>query len=167
MQIIKAEPVDIDEIMVLVKDCIRDMQARGSDQWDDTYPTREIFNADIRNRTLFLAKEGAFLQALMVLNEEQPPEYFELPWTTDGKIMTLHRLAVLPHCQQQGMGRRLMAFAEDYGIQNGYNAVHLDTYSANTRAQGLFLRCGYRKLPVEFSFQGKGRPFYAFEKELP
>lgn len=166
MEIIRAEQADIGEIMILIKDCIRDMQAGGSDQWDDTYPTREIFDADIRNRTLFLAKEGALYQAVMALNEEQPPEYFELPWTTEGKILVVHRLAVRPHCQQRGIGRLLMEFAEDYGIQNGYRAIHLDTYSANTRAQGLFRRCGYQKLPVEFFFHGKRLPFYAFEKQL-
>lgn len=166
MQIIRAEQADIDEIMVLIKDCIRDMQARGSDQWDETYPTRAIFNGDIRSGTLFLAKKDTAIQAVMVLNEEQPSEYLKLPWTTAGKILTVHRLAVLPRCQQQGIGQLLMEFAADYGIHNGYTAIHLDTYSANNRAQGLFERCGYRRLPVEFSFQGRSRPFYAFEKKL-
>ena len=111
------------------------MESQGIYQWDDSYPTAEIFADDIKSNSLFVFEDGGSCMGIISLNENQAPEYQELIWENEnGKILVIHRLAVNPGRQKQGIGRRLMDFAEDYAADQGYASIRLDAYSGNPRA---------------------------------
>ena len=48
----KAEMTDIDEIFRLVEGAVRQMERCGIEQWDEIYPTKEDFIADVRKNEL-------------------------------------------------------------------------------------------------------------------
>ena len=130
-----ASIADIEDIMFLIEQCIQSMESQGIYQWDDSYPTAEIFADDIKSNSLFVFEDGGSCMGIISLNENQAPEYQELIWENEnGKILVIHRLAVNPGRQKQGIGRRLMDFAEDYAADQGYASIRLDAYSGNPRA---------------------------------
>jgi ribosomal protein S18 acetylase RimI-like enzyme len=166
MEIAYAVEKDVDRVMSLIKDCIRDMESHGIHQWGEYYPTREIIQDDIENRSLYTAKEDDEILGIIAVNEEQPPEWEKANWSTqEGRILTVHRLAVKPTMQKQGIARRLLDYAEDYAVGNGYTSIRLDAYSGNPRALKLYEKHHYNRVGQVF-FPMRDLPFYVYEKIL-
>lgn len=66
---------DIDEICNLISSAIKTMENQGIHQWDDLYPTRDDFSADIQDKTLYVAMEHDRIVAVYVISRECDPEY--------------------------------------------------------------------------------------------
>jgi len=158
---------DLDALARLLGDCVREMQARGLDQWDDVYPNRATLEADVAAGTLYratLAGGGGELIGSLTLNQHHDPEYAEVPWqVTAQPVALVHRLMVHPSVQHRGLGRFLMRFAERRAWELGFRALRLDTYLANDRALALYRSLGYGE-PGQVRFR-KGL-FACFEKAL-
>ncbi|MBA1336259.1 MAG: GCN5-related N-acetyltransferase [Firmicutes bacterium] len=166
MQITLAFLKDIKNIMGLIKNCIKDMESQGIYQWDEYYPTAEIFEEDIKSGSLYILEDKRNCLGVISINEKQSPEYKKLHWSVeDGKVLVIHRLAVNPECQKQGVGRQLMDFAEKYAAEKGYTSIRLDAYSGNPRALNLYERRGYQKVG-QLSFPRREFPFYCYEKAI-
>ena len=142
-----AEVGDLDDLLVLLRTCVQEMQARGLDQWDDIYPDRATLARDIETRTLYLAtRAGAPVLGALTLNQRQDPEYADVAWQIAVEpIAVVHRLMVSPSAQRTGMGRFLMEFAEREAHRLGYRAIRLDTMDANQRALAFYRALGYRQ----------------------
>lgn len=166
MQIRLASLKDIDNIMDLIKHCIKDMQSHGIYQWNESYPTAEIFEEDIKSESLYILKDKSNYLGIIAINEEQSPEYQELKWLIEaGRALVIHRLAVNPEWQKQGIARQLMDFAEKYATEKGYTSIRLDAFSENPRALNLYERRGYNKVGQVF-FPNRELPFYCYEKRI-
>ncbi len=168
MEIIAAQVADTETIAHLLKKCGKYLLELGIDQWHPSfdYPNRNDVTQDIAAQTLFVAKTGSDVQGVITLNQDQPPEYVPVAWQGDcHPIMVVHRLAVEPGSQQQGIGWRLMEFAEAYARQNGFAAIRLDAYSHNLRSLRLYQKCGFQNVGT-IRFPGRQHSFYCFEKIL-
>jgi ribosomal protein S18 acetylase RimI-like enzyme len=143
-----AEVGDVDDLVALLGACVREMQARGIDQWDDVYPDRATLAGDIQARALYLAaRDGSRpLLGALTLNQRQEPEYADVAWEIRVEpIAVVHRLMVHPGAQRSGLGRYLMRFAEREAHRLGCRAIRLDTMDANERALALYRALGYRQ----------------------
>jgi ribosomal protein S18 acetylase RimI-like enzyme len=100
-----------------------------------------------------------------MFTEEKDPHYNKVKWITpDGHNLYIHRLAVHPKNQKQGIARQMMDFAENFGKKKGMESIRLDTFSQNPRNIKFYRKRGYKKLgDVYFSKQSKD-PFHCFEK---
>jgi ribosomal protein S18 acetylase RimI-like enzyme len=166
VKIILATEKETEGIMSLIKDCIRDMESRGIHQWGDFYPTRGIIEEDIENRSMYLAKENDMIFGIITINEEQPMEWRSVNWSTrDDRVITVHRLAVKPTQQKQGIGQKLLDHAENYATDNGYSVIRLDAYSGNLRALRLYEKHGYTRVG-QIRFPNRTLAFYCYEKIL-
>jgi ribosomal protein S18 acetylase RimI-like enzyme len=161
MEIVLAQPAHLDRVMEIVALCVSQIQAAGSDQWDEVYPSRAILDADIAGRSLYLLLDAGETLGAIVLNETQAPEYEELTWYRE-KPLVVHRLCVHPARQKAGAARILMDFAEAAAVQRGYDSVRLDTYTGNPRAVALYDRRGYR-IAGYVRFPRRKLPFVCFE----
>ncbi|WP_353949071.1 GNAT family N-acetyltransferase [Sporolactobacillus sp. Y61] len=160
----KAHINEIQAIMSIIRHVVRDMQSRRIDQWDNTYPDKEVIMNDQAAGTLYVYEDDSCLKGVIVLNEDQPEEYRVVDWTfRSGKQLVIHRLCVSPQYQGQGIATQLMGFAEEYGRRAGYDSIRLDTFTKNSFACHLYEKLGYKKTGrVQFR---KGN-FYCFEKGL-
>jgi ribosomal protein S18 acetylase RimI-like enzyme len=157
---------DVDRIMSLIKDCIKDMESQGIYQWDQYYPTLEIIGDDLVTESMYVIKESNEIIGMIALNEEQPPEWGQINWShQQGKILAVHRLAVNPKWQKQGIGGKLLDFAEKYAVDNDYASIRLDAYAANPRALELYEKHEYTRVG-ELHFPRRRLPFYCYEKTL-
>jgi len=164
MQINLAVSDEINPIMSLVIDAIQKMEKEGIHQWDEIYPTKEIFSADIAAGSLFAARMENGVVGIMVLNDEQSQEYNSLSWNDDhGKPLIIHRLCVSPTFQGQGVAKQLMSFAEEYARVNKYSSIRLDAFINNRISVRLYDSLGYRRTGIVLFRKGE---FYCFEKVL-
>ena len=100
---------------------------------------------------------------MMVLNEEQQPEYAEVSWEYPGRALVIHRLTIAPAFQRRGLATRLMDFAEEMAFAEGYNCIRLDAFTRNPAAFGLYERRGYRKAGVVRFRKGD---LFCYEKKV-
>ena len=162
--VVLAVKEDLPEIIALFNDCIRRMEEEKIFQWDALYLTMELFEADIRDKALFLHKSSDYINGVIVLNEEQPVEYQRINWNIMAKrVLVIHRLAVHPNKQGQGIGQLLMDFAEAYAKEHRYEAIRLEAYSGNPSALRFYENRSYKRVG-EIVFPRRKLPFYCYEK---
>jgi len=158
-----ATPQDVPQVMAIVARCVSDMRAHGVDQWDDLYPNEEVFREDVRSRSLFLAERDGACVAAVALNDVQPEQYRSVAWrSTDGPALVVHRLCVHPDCQRQGLGVRLMEFAEQFARRRGFRSIRLEVYPTASAAVALYSRLGYA-LVGQVRFPRRRLPFDCME----
>jgi len=64
--------------------------------------------------------------------------------TDDGALM-VENVAVHPSAQGQGMGRALLAFAEEQAVERGIGELRLYTHSTMTENIALYTRLGWQR----------------------
>jgi len=160
----KGKIEDTQSIMNIIKTATLDMESKNIHQWDEIYPDEAVINEDIVNGNLYVNEEDGIISALIVLNEDQAEEYGDLNWKyISEKQLVIHRLCVDAKAQGGGIARKLLEYAENFAVKNGYGAIRLDAFTQNERALRLYEKNGYEKVgSVEFR---KGE-FYCYEKDL-
>lgn len=157
---------ELQEIMEMIARCVAAMQAGGSDQWDEHYPNRDVIGEDLQRGTLFVAQGDGRILGIIVLDENQAEQYRTIDWKqAEGTPLMMHRIAVDPEAQGQGIARKLIAFSEEYAVREGYNSIRLDTYAKNTAALKLYRGLGYDQRG-EVNFPGRTANSPVFEKVL-
>ena len=159
----KGTPEELDAVCGLVEAANAEMRARGIDQWDEEYPTREDFAQDIKTGSLYIVSEDGETAAVYVISEEAEDAYKECDWENANPCV-LHRLCVSPERQGRGLGKRILDRVERQLADMGYDSVRLDVFSKNPRAMRLYEKNGYvRRGHADWR---KGR-FWLMEKKLP
>ncbi len=157
-------PAEIDSVMTLVKGAIEKMHRNGIPQWGEYYPTREIFLADIAAGSLYAARIDSSIMGIIGLDENQFSEWKSQDWADiKGKPLAVHRLCVSIAYQGQGLGYKLMCFAEDYARERGNTSIRLDAFSGNPVSLSLYDSLGYRRCGT---FNINHGNIYCFEKLL-
>ena len=162
-----AEINDINDIMKMIHDCANDLISKNIFQWNEKYPSRDIFLSDIEKKNLFILKNNSGIIGCIALSHEKDIEYNDVKWITkDDKNLYLHRLAVDPKFQKKGIGKLLMDFAEDYARNNKFISVRLDTFSKNERNNRFYKSRKYTKLDDVYFPNQSEFPFHCYEKIL-
>lgn len=160
----------IDEIPQLIdvtKACAKAMILNGIYQWNDTYPSVEVFENDIKLNQLWVLKDGNKIIGSIVISSIIDEEYKIIDWLTpNDKNCYIHRLAVHPNYQGKGLAQKLMSFAEAYAKENKYVSVRLDTFSVNERNNKFYQKRGYQKLGNVFFPNQSEHPFHCYELVL-
>ena len=58
----KAKLSDLEDIMDIINETIKEMKLYGNDQWDDNYPNKETFINDIKNESLYVCEEDRIVR---------------------------------------------------------------------------------------------------------
>lgn len=159
------KPEELDAILALTRACGKHMRENGIDQWDENYPDRMSLERDITSNTLFAYREKGEVIGIVVLNETQDPEYADIQWSTkeSDRNIVVHRLAVSPDHQGQGIARKIMDFAEEWAHKNDFDAIRLDTFSQNPRNQRFYKNRGYTELGSVYLSYKKEHPYFCYE----
>ena len=78
-----------------------------------------------------------------------------------GEVVKLRQMAVDTPIQGKNVGRKIMAFAEQYAVEHGYSKIKLN---ARKTAAGFYAKCGYTVSGEEFL--ELGIPHFSMEKNL-
>lgn len=158
---------DIEILMEITSSCAKYMTARGIFQWNEHYPNAEAFKKDVQREELFVLQEPYTIIGCVVISTYMNEEYKSVEWLTkDHKNLYIHRLAVLPEKQGNGYAQKLMDFAEQFGRENGFKSIRLDTFSQNFRNQKFYELRGYQKLGHIYFPKQSEHPFHCYELTL-
>jgi len=163
MKIRKAEITDLDNIMSMYQSCINGMIKNGIDQWDSTYPNAQVIVNDINNNTYYIIEKENIIGGLTI-DKNQDPTYLDIKWEDqENKFLSVHRLAVKENYWGQGIGKKLMLFAEKLVVINKLRSIRLDTYSGNPYAILFYKKLGYKELG-SINLKTNKNEYYCFEK---
>jgi len=154
---------ELDSVYSLVQEAIRHMDNQGIPQWDDIYPSKVVLNADIENRQMHLIEVEGRVAGLIVINEDQSPEYAGVAWRHGGRVLVVHRLTIHPDYQRHKLAFYLMDFAEEMAATGNYDCIRLDAFTRNPAAFALYENRGYRKAGIVRFRKGN---FFCFEKKI-
>ncbi len=166
MKIVQAVQNDLVEVLYLLKECVSDMNEKGFNHWNNSFPGSEIMTKAIETGSLFLYKELGIAKGMVILNEEEPEEYKKIDWqVTADKVLYIKYLAVHPNWQGHGIAKKLVGYAEQYARERGYKAIRMDLYSG-MEASGRFSDdLGFKKTG-QFHSTFQQAPYLALEKSL-
>ncbi|MGB1517660.1 MAG: GNAT family N-acetyltransferase [Crocinitomicaceae bacterium] len=156
---------DEEKIINMTKLCAADLISKGISQWDENYPDLNTIQMDIQRGELFKYTIENTIVGIIVLNENQDPEYVGLNWITpaSSRNLVVHRLAVHPEHQGKGIARQLMDFGEEKAKQEGYDSIRLDTFTQNKRNQKFYDNRGYQRTGVVYLSYRDDFPYIGYE----
>ena len=155
---------DLDRLLQITRLCAIEMESRKVFQWNEHYPDGQSFIRDINNSELYVYCIKDIVVGCVSICSLMDNVYSKVCWKTDGKnSIYIHRLAVDPDHQKQGVGSKLMDFAENKSKSDGIDSIRLDTFSKNTVNQNFYEARGYIKLEdIYFPLQSE-YPFHCYE----
>ncbi len=158
---------DIDQILEITTACATHMIDKGIHQWNSEYPSKTAFLKDLDRKELYVFEKNNIIIGTIVLSTFMDDEYLPILWlTSNHQNIYIHRLAIHPEFQGQGLAQQLMNFAEQYALKNKFNSVRLDTFSQNARNNTFYEKRGYQRLgDIYFPKQSK-HPFHCYELVL-
>ena len=158
---------DLDDIKKIAEACAIDMANYSVFQWNEQYPSREVFKKDIESGSLYVLEINKKVVGCIVLTDFKDSVYKDVKWLTkDSKNLYIHRLTVNPPFQKKGNGRKLMDFAESFAVENNFVSIRLDTFSLNHRNNKFYNSRGYTQLEDVFFPMQSEFPFHCYEKVL-
>ncbi|AYN65945.1 GNAT family N-acetyltransferase [Euzebyella marina] len=163
----KAKLSEIPQILALANACAQHMIKNGIFQWNEHYPSRAVFEADIDRGELYVLVIEEEIIGTIVVSTLMDEEYLPIEWLTEnGRNIYIHRLGVHPNRQGKGYAQQMMQFAENHARDNGFISVRLDTFSQNTRNQRFYEKRGFQKLGDIFFPKQSEHPFHCYELVL-
>jgi ribosomal protein S18 acetylase RimI-like enzyme len=96
-------------------------------------PMLDDYAARVSEGAVWVLEEGDVIAAFIVLLPA--PNY-----------LLLDNIAVSPTRQGLGLGRRLLAFAEDEALRRGYREIRLYTHETMVENQRLYASIGYEEM---------------------
>ena len=167
MNIRQAIITDLDIVKKIAEACAIDMANYSIFQWNEEYPSKEVFQDDIEVGALYVLEINNKIVGCIMLSDVKDDVYKDVKWLTkDSKNLYIHRLAVDPSYQKKGNGRRLMDFAESFAMKNNFASIRLDTFSLNHRNNKFYKSRGYAKLGDVFFPIQSDLLFHCYEKVL-
>lgn len=164
MIIQKAKISEIGDIMLMYKSCVEGMLANNIDQWDESYPNKDIIMQDLIAQTYFIVIEHNIIIAGINIDQNQDKTYLPLKWKDKkNQFLVVHRLAVKEFFWGKGIGKSLMIFTEKLAIKKGLNSIRLDTYSGNPKAMNFYKRIGYNEVGT-INLKPNKNKYHCFEK---
>lgn len=154
----------LNEILRLTDACRIAMEANGIYQWTLNYPSKTAFEHDIERNELYVLNHIERIVGCIVISTYMDEDYRSVEWLTEHTDnYYIHRLAVHPEYQGQGLAQQLMGFGENFARENNARSVRLDTFSENKRNQKFYQLRGYIKLGEIYFPSQSIHPFHCYE----
>ncbi|MDZ4876660.1 MAG: hypothetical protein CLLPBCKN_006095 [Chroococcidiopsis cubana SAG 39.79] len=164
-----ADIPSLHEILVV---CGLDLQERfGLDYWLPPYPLEKM-RQDLEDKRIYCISVGREVVATFTLETKMPSEYTrygKIHWqVVDVSAMYVHRLAVLPTWQGQGLGTWCLQAIENLAINSDCGAVRLDAVKMNSKLSVFYQRQDYRLVgELIYDPETLFNDAFVFEKVLP
>ena len=113
------------------------------------YPSEDFVREMTEAKCQYICREKGQIVAAFVLNDDPQGAYHKAEWSrqlSEGEYLVCHALAVAPHMQGRGVGKRIVRFCVDFAREQGYKAIRLDVVPTNYPAKKLYEQCGFRYL---------------------
>ena len=141
-----ATAVDLDAIMLIMRQAKNYLKKHRVDQWQDGYPNETAILTDIERGEAYVLCYGTLVAAYFALSARPEPSYDGLTdgkWRGSGLYCVLHRNAVEASFRGCGLADELMGAVEKLAREQGAVSVRVDTHRHNEAMKALLRRSGF------------------------
>ena len=143
----RATHSDLEAIMTIVHSAQLYLAELGIDQWQDGYPEREVIVADIDAGVGFVVCDKSNhpqgYAAIVLSGESAYRQISQSAWHTSEPYVVVHRICISGDSRRRGLAMQLMSFAANIALQNGVEAMRIDTHEGNTRMLAMLDKLGF------------------------
>ncbi|HLI73034.1 MAG TPA: GNAT family N-acetyltransferase [Acidimicrobiales bacterium] len=159
----EATAEDVEAIVALRDAAARWLTARGLDQWSAGEIPSCCIRQQVADHEVFVLRRGATPVGTVTLRWEDL-----LVWGAEvGPAGYVHNLIVDRSLAGQGLGRRLLQWAEDRVVSSGRTLVRLDCATSNRRLRALYESAGFHHVAdKDFPEIAMARTTSLYEKTL-
>jgi len=134
MRFILAKEENLPGIMHVVGEAQTTMEEMGIDQWQNGYPSEEVFLKDIAEGNAYIVWGHEHVIAVVSVFFNNEPTYKNVhngQWLTDGEYVTIHRLAVEKRYRRLGISRYIFKEVETMAVKMNIPSFRIDTDEGN------------------------------------
>lgn len=145
MEFIPAQPRHLEEICVIMEQARAQLRRLGLDQWQKGYPSREVWEQDIRDRAAWLAAEGEQVLGAFMF-QTAPEEAYDVidgSWLTRRPYASIHRVCVRDGSKGRGVAGAMFAHGFELARQAGFDSVRIDTHPENRPMRRALEKAGF------------------------
>lgn len=148
MEMKAADFKELEGVMNFYNDLIDSMRdAEYKPAWEKgIYPAEQFIKDSIKQRELFIGMQDNRVVSAMILNSNYAEGYDKVDWkikAEKNEIIIIHTLGVSPLCQGQGIAKKMLDFAVEFGREKRMKTIRLDVLSSNLPAQKLYPAVGF------------------------
>jgi GNAT superfamily N-acetyltransferase len=134
----RATAAELKEVVAILSDAARRIQAKGIDQWPDPYPSERVLPSIERGET-YLARVGGRPVATLALQWDDPIFWGE----REPDAGYVHRMAVRRDAAGRGYGAQLLEWAEERVAEAGREFLRLDCMQENLALRRYYEEHGF------------------------
>lgn len=149
--------------------CIEDAReyhaSLGFTQWRSNYPTLNTIKEDIENNIGFFFEEANEVigYCCIMIGEEQAYRVIDGSWKTDRAYAVVHRMAFLKRSIGKKLSGKAFSLIKDFCIENGMEAIRIDTQEENKVMQHILCREGFEYCGL-ITFNGGPKLAYEWDR---
>ena len=116
-------------------------------QWNEFYPAREDFTADMARGECHVLTCGGQVGGFFTLSAQPEACYDAITdgkWSSDQPYAVIHRCAVAEQWRGSGLSGRMMAECEKLASAQGLGWLRVDTHKKNKAMLGLLRKSGFQ-----------------------
>lgn len=134
------------------------------------YPTRQDAIDGIKEGCLYVATINEEIIGTMILRHKPEPAYLAVTWQVSldyNSVLVIYTFTVSPKVHQQGVGKKMLEFATQYGKDREIKALRLDVYEKNIPAIVLYEKCGFQYIDtVSLGLEDYGLDWFKLYEKL-
>ena len=135
---------DLSKIEDIKNKIINDMNNKGNYQWNNCYPTKEIFLKDITDNVLYVAiSEKTNDICGFITISTKPNKNYDIIYDMSINSIVIYRLAVACEFQKKGIATSLLNHAEIIAKKMNINSIRIDSSVNNKESNNLYKKLGY------------------------
>ncbi len=128
----------IEEIYELARDYMRN--SGNPEQWGNSYPESSIILNDIKNRELYVIKNGERIEGVFVFYIGKEDAYSEsLPWSRRSEYAVIHRVA--KRKEAKNITKTIFSY-----VLSIHPYIRIDTHQDNKTMCASLIRFGFNKI---------------------
>lgn len=170
MEFVTAAAEDLQEMCRITEEAKAQLRRLGLDQWQKGYPSREVWEEDIRNQAAWLAMEDHKILGVFAFQTTPDVSYGEIEgkWLTDGPYASMHRVCVSDDSKGKGVAGQMFRHGFCMAQALGFGSMRIDTHPGNLPMQRALKKAGFQPCG-RITLKGgceDGDPRIGFEKVL-
>ena len=149
--------------------CIEDARVYhsllGFVQWHPGYPTLQTIKDDIETGIGYVFAEGdeVYGYCCIIIGDEPAYHVIDGAWKTDRPYAVVHRMAFSRQNRGEGLSGKAFALIKDFCIENGIEAIRVDTQDENKVMQHILSREGFEYCGL-ITFDGGPKLAYEWDR---
>lgn len=145
MQVRKAQPEEFPRIWEITLQAKEQLKSLGLDQWQNGYPSREIWTEDLKEGMAYVAEEAGQILGVFAFQVTPDSSYGEIQgkWLTDQPYAAMHRVCVADGCRGKGVAGQMFAAGFEMARSLGFSSLRIDTHPENLPMQHALKKAGF------------------------